>query len=186
MSTIHKVTAIVGSTSSPSRTRVLVDAIVQSLQTNRPIEVTWIELAELAPHIGTATTLDALTPEGKAALQAIEDADLLIAASPVYKGSYTGLFKHLIDFIHPEALVGGFGGRRPRQQMSLRSHDREAAVQAVPLSSREPLSAVLRAAAVQVSSSGWTECQLANANNLIELPSNTQVSFSAYVPGCQG
>lgn len=70
--------------------------------------------------------------------------------------------------------------------MSLRSHDREAAVQAVPLSSREPLSAVLRAAAVQVSSSGWTECQLANANNLIELPSNTQVSFSAYVPGCQG
>lgn len=106
MSHIRKVTAIVGSTSSPSRTRVLVDAIVQSLQSTQPIEVTWVELATLAPHIGAATSHDALTPEGKAALQAIEEADLLIAASPVYKGSYTGLFKHLIDFLHPEALVG--------------------------------------------------------------------------------
>lgn len=106
MSTTYKVTAIVGSTSSPSRTRVLVDAIVQSLQTSQPLEVTWVELATLAPHIGVATSHDALTPEGKAALRAIEESDLLIAASPVYKGSYTGLFKHLIDFIHPEALVG--------------------------------------------------------------------------------
>ena len=106
MSQAHKVTAIVGSTSSPSRTRVLVDAIVASLQSSQPVEVTWVELATLAPHIGVATSHDTLSAEGKAALQAIEGADLLIAASPVYKGSYTGLFKHLIDFIHPEALVG--------------------------------------------------------------------------------
>jgi FMN reductase len=106
MSRVHKVTAIVGSISSPSKTRALVDAIVNSLQVSQPIEVTWIEMSTLAPHIGPATSHATLTPEGQAALKAIEDADLLIAASPVYKGSYTGLFKHLIDFIHPEALVG--------------------------------------------------------------------------------
>ena len=38
--------------------------------------------------------------------QAIEAADLLIVASPVYKGSYTGLFKHLFDFVGYEALIG--------------------------------------------------------------------------------
>lgn len=106
MSQVHKVTAIVGSTSAPSRTRVLVDAIVGSLESSQPIEVTWVELATLAPHIGPIVSHDGLPPEGKAAIQAIEGADLLIAASPVYKGSYTGLFKHLIDFVHPEALVG--------------------------------------------------------------------------------
>jgi len=107
MSQVHKVTAIVGSINHPSRTRTLVDAIVSSLQaTTQHIEVTWVELATLAPHIGAATSHDALTTQGKAALQAIEKADLLIAASPVYKGSYTGLFKHLIDFLHPDALVG--------------------------------------------------------------------------------
>lgn len=106
MSPVQRVTAIVGSTSTPSRTRVLVDAITSSLASVCDIEVTWVELATLAQHIGAATSHDALTSEGKAALQAIESADLLIAASPVYKGSYTGLFKHLIDFVHPEALVG--------------------------------------------------------------------------------
>ena len=34
------------------------------------------------------------------------DADLLVAASPVYKGSYTGLFKHLLDLLEPGCLAG--------------------------------------------------------------------------------
>lgn len=106
MSRSHKVTAIVGSTSSSSRTRVLVEAIVSSLASVRPIEVTWVELSTLAQHIGPVVSPAALPPEGKAAIAAIEQSDLIIAASPVYKGSYTGLFKHLIDFVHPEALVG--------------------------------------------------------------------------------
>ena len=38
-------------------------------------------------------------------MQAIENADLVIAVTPVYKGSYSGLFKHLFDLVHPEALV---------------------------------------------------------------------------------
>ncbi|WP_425277480.1 NAD(P)H-dependent oxidoreductase [Methylobacterium nodulans] len=42
------------------------------------------------------------TPSGPA----IEGADGLIVGSPVYKGSYSGLFKHVIDFLAPEALAG--------------------------------------------------------------------------------
>jgi FMN reductase len=38
------------------------------------------------------------------AIQAVEQADLLIVASPVYRASYTGLFKHFFDFVHHEAL----------------------------------------------------------------------------------
>ncbi len=36
---------------------------------------------------------------------AIERPDLLVVATPVYRGSYTGLFKHLFDFVHHEKLV---------------------------------------------------------------------------------
>ena len=39
-------------------------------------------------------------------LSAIESADVLVAASPVYKASYTGLFKHLFDLLDPKALEG--------------------------------------------------------------------------------
>ena len=33
-------------------------------------------------------------------------ADVLVAGSPTYKGSYTGLFKHFFDLIDPTALRG--------------------------------------------------------------------------------
>ncbi|MFP5392960.1 MAG: NAD(P)H-dependent oxidoreductase, partial [Gammaproteobacteria bacterium] len=31
-------------------------------------------------------------------------ADLLVVATPVYRASFTGLFKHLFDFVHHETL----------------------------------------------------------------------------------
>lgn len=106
MSRTHQVTAIIGSPSNPSKTRALVEAIVASLESTTPISVRWVEVSQLAPHIGPVTSFKALPPEAEEALRAIEQADLVIASSPVYKGSYTGLFKHLIDFVNPEALVG--------------------------------------------------------------------------------
>lgn len=33
-------------------------------------------------------------------------ADLIVAVTPVHKGSYSGLFKHLFDLVDHEALVG--------------------------------------------------------------------------------
>lgn len=101
-----KLIAIVGSTSQTSRTKVLVEALVAAVHARTPVHVELLELATLAPDIGGAVSKDGLGPQGAAAIAAIESADLVIAASPVYKGSYAGLFKHLIDFVHPDALVG--------------------------------------------------------------------------------
>ncbi|EHL24530.1 hypothetical protein KYG_02287 [Acidovorax sp. NO-1] len=36
---------------------------------------------------------------------AVEQADVLVVATPVYRGSYTGLFKHFFDLIHQDALI---------------------------------------------------------------------------------
>lgn len=45
-------------------------------------------------------------PELEAALRATETASLILAATPVYKGSYPGLFKHFVDLLDYRALVG--------------------------------------------------------------------------------
>lgn len=105
MSRTFQITAVVGSPNLMSKTRVLIDAVVQQLQTLDRFEVSYVEVARLAPLIGAVTSPQDLPQEARDALQRIESADLVIAGSPVYKGSYTGLFKHLIDFLHPEALV---------------------------------------------------------------------------------
>ncbi|OYU96670.1 MAG: FMN reductase, partial [Burkholderiales bacterium PBB5] len=72
----YNVTVVIGNPGDKSRTKALALAIAEALA-------------------------EAL-PDGRS----IESADLVIAATPVYKGSYTGLFKHLFDLVDPNALVG--------------------------------------------------------------------------------
>lgn len=100
-----RMAVVVGSLSERSRTRVLAQGLVDALGHHLPLQPQWLELQRLAPHIGISASARDLPPEGAAAVRAIETADLLLAASPVYKGSYTGLFKHLFDLVAPDALV---------------------------------------------------------------------------------
>lgn len=101
-----QIAAINGSTSQISRTGALVDAIGAALAERISLQIVPIDLSKIGPRIGAATSSADLDDASREAIRAIEQSDLIIAASPVYKGSYAGLFKHLIDFIAPEALVG--------------------------------------------------------------------------------
>jgi FMN reductase len=106
-----KVTLVVGNTSERSRTRVLAQSLADALSqaharaSDHPLQLQCLELWRLAPHIGVAAQPGALPPAGAEAVRAIEQADLVVAVTPVYKGSYTGLFKHLFDLVGPDALV---------------------------------------------------------------------------------
>ncbi|WP_409279214.1 FMN reductase [Pseudomonas defluvii] len=104
MSRILKVVAVSGSVQQPSRTLVLLNALVAELAQQVPIELQLIELAKVGPQFAGVLRREDLPAAVQADLQAIESADLLIAATPVYRASYTGLFKHLFDFVHHEAL----------------------------------------------------------------------------------
>lgn len=101
----HKIIAISGNLSRPSKSRALVDAAVD-LALRGGLEIRTYDLVDAQPGLGAASTREALTLPAARIVEAIEEADGLIVGTPVHKGAYTGLFKHLIDFVRPDALVG--------------------------------------------------------------------------------
>src|SRR6185295_10705043 len=56
------------------------------------------------PSLGSTLDLRSAPPDLVELIEAITNADALVVGSPVYKGTYTGLFKHLFDLIEPKAL----------------------------------------------------------------------------------
>lgn len=105
MSNAINVVAISGGLQRPSRTLALTDAIVAALGAALPIETRLIELGEIGGRLAGALTRAQVPADLDAQIRAIETADALVVASPVYRASYTGLFKHLFDLVHHEALI---------------------------------------------------------------------------------
>jgi FMN reductase len=105
MSKKLKVVAIAGGLQKPSRTFALVSAIVEELALIRTVDVDLIDLSDLATTLGSTVRRADLPGRIEGKLRAIETADLLVVGTPVYRGSYTGMFKHLFDFVDHTALV---------------------------------------------------------------------------------
>jgi FMN reductase len=100
-----KVVAVSGGLQRPSRTLVLVESLVAALSESLPLDIHLIELGQLAPGLARALYRSQLPADVESHIVAIENADALVVASPVFRASFTGLFKHLFDLVHQEALV---------------------------------------------------------------------------------
>ncbi|GEO18881.1 FMN reductase [Microvirga aerophila] len=100
----HRIIGIAGSVRRPSKTRSLVETIGTSVTRAMDVDLTVYDLVDAGSGFGAAHSRTHLPASAQRILRDIETADALIVGSPIYKGSYTGLFKHLIDFIEPDAL----------------------------------------------------------------------------------
>lgn len=95
----------------PSSTRMLADrlsaATVHALHGHGvATDVQVIELREIA-HDLTNMLLTGFAPAAlKQALETVTGADGLIAVTPIFSGSYTGLFKNFFDLVDEGALAG--------------------------------------------------------------------------------
>lgn len=105
MSGSPRIVTFTGSTRRPSKSRALALAIAAGVSNQTDVEIESYDVFDAGPGLGAAYTRKELTPEALRVVEAVEQADAIVAVSPVYKGSYTGLFKHLIDFVEPSALV---------------------------------------------------------------------------------
>lgn len=99
-----RIITVNGSPSRPSRTGVLLEELATQVSLLTPSTIHRVDVADL---VGLPLTCQRseLAPSIEADILQIETADLIIAASPVYKGSYTGLFKYLFDLVDQYALV---------------------------------------------------------------------------------
>jgi FMN reductase len=100
-----RVVVVNGSPSRPSKTMGLVDVVLETLATMHPIETSRIDVYRLGHEFTDAVERDDVPPAVEATLRLAENADLLIAAIPVYRGSYPGLFKHFFDLVDQYALA---------------------------------------------------------------------------------
>ena len=103
--TVPAIVGLAGSPSVPSRTRSLVQSTVDRIAAETGARSRLVDLASLVPDLGIRSRAEA-SPRVEEALRAIEGAGLLIVGSPVYKGSYPGLLKHLIDLLDYPCLAG--------------------------------------------------------------------------------
>jgi FMN reductase len=100
-----RLVAVSGGLQRPSRTGALVEHLAAEIATRLPVATHVVHLGDVAPGLACSLDRRQLPADVEAHLSAIESADALIVASPVYRASYSGLFKHFFDFVGQDALV---------------------------------------------------------------------------------
>lgn len=101
-----KLVGLSGNITTPSKTRRLVETALAFAETRLDAETSVIEINDFGDQLGAARRLDDLNAAARALVARLVEADGLIVATPIYKGSYPGLFKHLIDLLDPVSLIG--------------------------------------------------------------------------------
>ncbi|MBW5252553.1 MULTISPECIES: FMN reductase [Streptomyces] len=107
-----RIVAVAAGLSSPSSTRLLADRLAaatrERLETeqDRAVEVRVIELRDLAVDIAGNLVSGFPSATLEEAIGAVTEADGLIAVTPVFTASYSGLFKSFFDLVENTALTG--------------------------------------------------------------------------------
>jgi FMN reductase len=98
-----------GNLQRPSKTRTLVETVIERIVARRGDEAVGgsvYDLVDVMPELGLALGGALLPAKLEGMIERLATADAIVVGSPVYKGSYTGLFKHFFDLIEPPRLAG--------------------------------------------------------------------------------
>jgi FMN reductase len=106
--TLRTIAVVSAGLSQPSSTRLLADQLAAATARGLPgqPEIAVIELRELAHDIVNNLLTGFPGPALRRAIDQVISADGLIAVTPLYSGSYNGLFKSFFDVLDPDALAG--------------------------------------------------------------------------------
>ncbi|MFB9238103.1 NAD(P)H-dependent oxidoreductase [Plantactinospora siamensis] len=105
MSETLRVVVVNGSPTIASKTMGLAGLVTATLATMIPIEIRTVDVYRLGPGFTGATTRDEVSAEVEGKILAAETADVLVAATPVFRASYSGMFKHFFDLVEQYALA---------------------------------------------------------------------------------
>ncbi|GAC1607083.1 MAG: FMN reductase [Pseudarthrobacter sp.] len=125
----RRITVLSAGLGVPSSSRLLADQLAAAAEhelTDAAYQVTVdvVELRDLAVDIANNFVTGYAAPRLAEVIAGVEAADGIIAVSPVFSASYSGLFKSFIDVLDPKSLEGkavllGATGGTDRHQMVL-------------------------------------------------------------------
>lgn len=103
------ITIVSGGLRVPSSTRLLADHISEALKTQAvrdgiPPTVRFVELRTLARNITDAMLTGYPSEDLKAAFATLNDSDGLVAVTPAFNASFSGLFKSFFDVLPEDTL----------------------------------------------------------------------------------
>ncbi len=127
--TVRRIAVISAGLSQPSSTRMLADRLAEATGRRLQdqgihVQVDTIELRDHARDITNNMLAGFASPALSKVLEAVIGADGLIAVSPIFAASFSGLFKSFFDIVEPESLaempvlIGATGGT-PRHSLAL-------------------------------------------------------------------
>ena len=107
----YNVAVVSAGTSDPSSTRMLADRTAASAaaiaeQRGSTVAVAGIELREIAADISSALVTQLISPKLQKAVDALAQADGVIASTPVYKAGPSGLFTSFFHVLDNDLLIG--------------------------------------------------------------------------------
>lgn len=96
---------------TPSSTRLLADRLAAAAsealaERGDEVRVEVVELREHAHDLTSMLLTGFASPALAEAIETVTHADAVIAVTPVFTASYSGLFKTFLDVLDPKALVG--------------------------------------------------------------------------------
>ena len=125
----RRITVLSAGLGVPSSSRLLADQLAASAErqlssAGYDVTVDVVELRDLAVDIANNFVTGYAAPRLAEVIAGVEASDGLIAVTPVFSASYSGLFKSFIDVLDPKALDGkavllGATGGTDRHQMVL-------------------------------------------------------------------
>jgi FMN reductase len=109
--TTRSIAVVTAGLSQPSSTRLLADRLAEATRLaladdGAEAEITVIELRDLAHDITNNLLTGFPPPALRAAIDTILRADALIAVTPIFSASYSGLFKSFFDVLETGVLTG--------------------------------------------------------------------------------
>lgn len=94
-----QVLGIVGSPSTPSRTRCAVEAALSGAARREDVDTEVLQTASIDLEIADGRRLEAYNRDTRTAVNRIIAADAYLVGTPIYRAAYSGALKNLLDLV---------------------------------------------------------------------------------------
>lgn len=99
------VVVLSASPDNPSKTATLADIAAHEIAARHSgAQIATVNVYRIGTGLTSAIMRSDVDDKAERALETVEHADVLLAAVPVYRGSYPGMFKHFMDLLDQNAL----------------------------------------------------------------------------------